>query len=360
MSDPTRYYLGFSMVNGIGPARLDRLISVCGSVEAAWHATLLDMARAGLERKLAELLIHTRATIDLGAELERAARLKIQLICREQREYPAALLHIPSPPPLLYVRGRLEPGDGWGVALVGTRSPTHYGREAGHRLARELASAGVTVISGLALGIDSIVHQAALETSGRTVAVLACGADLIYPERNRRLAEQICEAGALVSEFPIGTRPLPQLFPVRNRLISGLARAVVVVEARPGSGALITVDYALEQGREVFAVPGPIYSPASIGPHRLIRNGAGLATSAADILEGLGMGDHSAQREAREVLPDEPLERAMLGLLSHEPQHIDTLRRAINLPIDQVSATLALLELKGFIRQAGPMEYVRA
>ena len=164
----------------------------------------------------------------------------------------------------------------------------------------------------------------------------------------------------MVSEFPIGTRPLPQLFPVRNRLISGLARAVVVVEARPGSGALITVDYALEQGRDVFAVPGPIYSQASIGPHRLLRNGAGLATCAADILEGIGMGDLAAQREAREILPDEPIERAMLGLLSHEPQHIDALRHAMNLPIDQVSSTLALLELKGFIRQAGPMEYVRA
>jgi DNA processing protein len=182
---------------------------------------------------------------------------------------------------------------------------------------------------------------------------------MVYPERHARLAEQICSSGALVSEFPIGTRPIPQLFPVRNRLISGLARAVVVVEARPGSGALITVDYALEQGRDVFAVPGPIYSQASAGPHQLIRTGAGLATSAADILEGLGMGDIAAQREARTTLPDEPHERALLELLSDEPQHIDALRRASNWPIDQVSATLALLEIKGFIRQAGPMEYVR-
>jgi DNA processing protein len=359
MSDPTRYYLGFSLVNGIGPARLERLIAHCGSAEAAWQAGPFELAAAGLEPRLIGELQRTRRSTDLDAALERAAQLGIRLICREHPDYPAPLHHIPLPPPLIYVRGQLLPGDAWGIAVVGTRSPTSYGREATQRLTAELAAAGATVISGLAIGIDSVAHGAALEAGGRTVAVLASGADLIYPERHTRLAERICEAGAIVSEFPIGTRPLPQLFPVRNRLISGLARAVVVVEARPGSGALITVDYALEQGREVFAVPGPIYSQASAGPHHLLRQGAGLATSAADILEALGMGNIEAQHEARASLPDDPAERALLMLLAHEPQHIDALRRDSGLPIDQVSATLAMLELKGFARQAGPMEYVR-
>jgi DNA processing protein len=359
MSNPLRYYLGFSMVNGIGPARLERLITCCGTIEHAWHATLSDMLAAGLERRFAEALVLAQRTLDLDRELAAAAAKGIQLLCREDREYPEALLHIPSPPSLIYIRGDLVPGDAWSVAIVGTRSPTSYGREAARRLTAELAAAGVTVVSGLAIGIDSVAHIAALEAGGRTLAVLANGVDMVYPERNLRLADRIRAQGALISEFPIGTRPLPQLFPVRNRLISGLTRAVVVVEARPGSGALITVEYALEQGRDVFAVPGPIYSPASAGPHQLIRNGAGLATCAADILEALGGEDIRAQRQAREVLPDEPDERALLELLAEEPQHIDELRRTVGWPIDRVSATLALLELKGFVRQAGPMEYLR-
>ena len=359
MSDSLRYYLGFSMVNGIGPARLDRLIACCGTIEQAWHATLSDMIAAGLERRFAEALVHAQRTLDLDGELASATRKGIQLLCREDPAYPHALLHIPSPPPMIYLRGDLSPADSWSVALVGTRSPTSYGREAARRLAAELAAAGVTVVSGLAIGIDSVAHVAALEAGGRTLAVLANGVEMVYPERNLRLADRIRSQGALISEFPIGTRPLPQLFPVRNRLISGLTRAVVVVEARPGSGALITVDYALEQGRDVFAVPGPIYSATSAGPHQLIRNGAGLATCAADILEALGGSDMPAQREAREVLPDEPDERTLLALLEQESQHIDDLRRLVGWPIDHVSATLALLELKGFVRQAGPMQYVR-
>jgi DNA processing protein len=348
------------MVNGIGPARLDRLIARCGSVERAWHASLTDLAYAGIEPRWAEALFTTRKTVDLDAELDRAQRLGIQLIGREDPHYPAILQHIPSAPLMLYVRGELYPCDSLGVAIVGTRSPTHYGREATRRIASELARTGVTVVSGLAIGIDTVAHTAALDAGGRTIAVLPCGVDLVYPERNRGLAARILESGALISEFPIGTRPLPQLFPVRNRLISGIARGVVVTEARMGSGALITVDYALEQGRDIFAVPGPIYSTTSEGPHQLIRNGAGLVTGAGDVLDALGVSDTGATREALAELPDEPIERALLGMVTREPCHIDRLCLESQLPIEQVSATLALLELKGFVRQVGPMEFVRA
>jgi DNA processing protein len=360
MNESLRYYLGFSMVNGIGPVRLDRLIAYCGSVADAWHASLSEMMDAGLERRWAEALVQTRRSVDLDHEMERTDRLGIQLICREDPGFPLSLLQMPAPPPLLYVSGQLLPGDSWGVAMVGTRSPTSYGREAARRLASELAVADVTLVSGLAIGIDATVHSAAIEAGGRTVAVLPCGADLVYPERHCRLAAQIRETGALISEFPLGTRPLPQLFPVRNRLISGLARGVVVVEARLGSGALITVDYALEQGREVLAVPGPIYSPASVGPHKLIRNGASLATSAADILDVLNLSNTLAIRAALEDLPEEPSERAILQLLTHEPCHIDEIGRTSGMPIEALSATLVVLELKGLARQAGPMEFVRA
>jgi DNA processing protein len=358
MNTPLCYYVGFSMVPGIGPARLERLISACGSVEAAWNASLADIIAAGLERKFGLALLHARQSLDLDQELAQAAAKGIQMVCREDHTFPAALAHIPSPPPIIYYRGTLVPDDNWSVAIVGTRSPTSYGREAARRLAGELASQGVTIVSGLALGIDTIAHTAALEAGGRTLAVLANGADMVYPERNQRLAERVMGAGAILSEFPIGTRPLPQLFPVRNRLISGLTKAVIVVEARLGSGAMITVDYALEQGRDVFAVPGPIYSPASAGPHQLLRQGAGIATCAQDILEALGANLQAPSQSNDSDLPDDPDERFILALLSQEPQHIDELCRTSGWTIDRVAAALTFLELKGLIRQTGPMEYL--
>ncbi len=358
--DNSRYYLGFSRVNGIGPARLDRLIERCGSIEAAWHASAAELATAGLEPKLIAALAATRHSLDLDRELEHARRAGITLISREHPAYPAALRHIPSPPPLLYVRGTLADVDSWSVAVVGTRQPTTYGREAARRLAAGLAEAGITVVSGLALGIDAIAHTAALDAGGRTLAVLPCGANLVYPERHGALASRIATSGALISEFPPDTRPTPQLFPVRNRLISGLVRGVLVVEAGARSGALITVDYALEQGRDVFAVPGPIFSPRSEGTNRLIRDGAGLVTCAADILEALNLSVAASQQEVRTALPDDPTEAALLALVGYEPLHIDDLLHRTTIPIGEVSATLSVLELKGLVRQCAPMQYVLA
>jgi DNA processing protein len=356
--DSTRYYLGFNIVNGIGPARMERLIERCGSIEAAWGASLADMQAAGLDPRRAEALLKAQRTLDLDAELERAERAGIRLISREHPNYPAVLAHIPAAPPLLYVRGNLLEADRWSVAVVGTRSPTMYGKDVAHRLAGGLADAGVTVVSGLAIGIDTIAHHAALEQTGRTIAVLASGVDQVYPERNRGLAERVMASGALVSEFPIGTRPLPQLFPVRNRLISGLSLGTLVVEAGIASGALITVDFALEQGRDVFAVPGSIFSKVSQGTNQLIRSGATLVTRAQDILDALGLDASATQREVQTSFPDDPTEQALLDLVSYEPQHVDELRRSSGLPIATVSATLAMLELKGLVRQAGLMQYV--
>jgi DNA processing protein len=356
----TRYYLGFNLVNGIGPARLDRLVDYCGSVEAAWHAELIELLAAGLDARTAEALRRTRRAIDLDAEMERVERAGLRMITRDGADYPAALAQIPAPPPLLYISGQISGVDDWSVAVVGTRSPTTYGREATRRLVGELAAAGVTVVSGLAIGVDTIAHSAALETGGRTIAVLASGLDQVYPERNRPLAEQIVANGALVSEFPLGTRPTPQLFPVRNRIISGLALGTLVVEGGVKSGALITVRYALEQGRDVFAVPGPIFSPKSEGPNQLIRDGAGLVARGQDILEALNLSAAAIQQEVQAALPDDPTEAALLGLVSYEAQHVDEIRRQSDMPITVVSSTLAILELKGLVRQAGPMQYVLA
>jgi DNA processing protein len=268
------------------------------------------------------------------------------------------LREIPGAPPLIYVRGSLSPADDWSVAIVGTRSPTTYGREVAYTLARDLAGAGVSIVSGLALGIDSIAHEATLAAGGRTVAVLGSGVDLPYPARNRGLAERIIAQGALVSDFPLGTAPVAANFPPRNRIISGLSRATLVVEAGEQSGALITVGFALDQGRDVFAVPGPIFSRQSAGCNRLIRDGAALVRSVDDLLADLDLTVASVQREARIDLPVDPDEAALLALLSGEPRHIDELGREANMPAPVVAAALALLELKGLARQPAAMHYV--
>ena len=358
--DNTHYYLGFNMVNGIGPARLDRLIECCGSIEAAWHADLLQLPAAGLDAKTTNALLAARRTLDLEAERQRVEQAGFQLISRDDDNYPAALAQIPAPPPLLYVRGQISAVDDWSIAVVGTRSPSTYGREVTRRIVGELAAAGVTIVSGLAMGVDAVAHATALEVGGRTLAVLGSGLDQVYPERNRALAEQVVGNGALISEFPLGTKPTPQLFPVRNRIISGLALATLVIEAGAKSGALITVRNALDQGRDVFAVPGPIFSPKSAGPNQLIRDGAGLVTCGQDILEALNLSAMAIQQEVVAALPDDPTEATLLELVSYEPQHVDELRRQSDMPITVVSSTLAIMELKGLVRQAGPMQYVRA
>jgi DNA processing protein len=353
----TRYYLGFNLTPGIGPSRLARLVERCGSLEAAWHADPFELASAGLDGKTSAALLATRAKVNLDAALERAARMGVALLTLDDAGYPALLREIGGAPPLIYVRGQLEALDDWAVAVVGTRAPTAYGSEAAHTIAGELAAAGVCVVSGLALGVDTVAHEAALAAGGRTVAVLGSGVDLPYPARNRRLAERIMGQGALVSDYPLGTAPAAANFPPRNRLISGLSRATLVVEAGEQSGALITVGFALDQGRDVFAVPGPIFARQSAGCNRLIRSGAGLARGAADILADLDLTAATVQREARAVLPDDPDEAAVLALLTGEPRHIDELGREAGLAAHVVAAALAVLELKGLARQPAPLCY---
>ncbi|MBC8163042.1 MAG: DNA-protecting protein DprA [Roseiflexaceae bacterium] len=353
-------YLGFNLTAGIGPSRVARLVDYFGTALAAWAAPASELSACGLGAKSVSALLAARERYDLDAEFTRAAQLGVSIICIEDAAYPALLHQIPQPPPLLYLRGEISKADDWALAVVGTRGPSEYGREATRRIAGELAGAGVTIISGLALGIDAAAHTAALDAQGRTLAVLACGVDLPYPERNRRLADQIVQNGALISEYPLSSVPLPNNFPARNRLISGLARGTLVVEAGERSGALITVEFALEQGREVFAVPGPIYSPKSVGTHRLIRDGATLVTCAQDMLDGMNWTMVSAQQEVRQAIPETADEAVLLPLVGYEPRHVDELGRSCGLATPTLLSTLAMLELKGVVRQAGPMQYVLA
>jgi DNA processing protein len=354
----TRFYLGFNLVPGMGPTRVARLVAHCGSPEAAWHADAFALAAAGIESRTAAALAAARARLDLDAELERVARAGAQLLTIDDPDYPELLRSIPNAPYLIYVRGSLGGADAWAVAIVGTRSPTSYGKEAAHQLAGDLARSGATVVSGLALGIDAVAHSAALDAGGRTVAVLGSGVDQPYPTRNRALAERIVEQGALVSDFPIGTAPAASNFPPRNRLISGLSRGTLVVEAGERSGALITVEFALEQGRDVLAVPGSIFSRQSVGTLRLLRDGAALVTSAEDVHAALQMTALCVQREARAELPGDPVEAAVLAQLSYEPAPIDAIGVAAGLPAPAVAAALTVLELKGLARQVAPLQYV--
>lgn len=358
--DELGYWVGFNKVIGIGPARLRALLDAFDSVEDAWHAPADELLAIGLDRRSVANLVTARKTLDLSEELDRLARAGVEVLTWDSPGYPINLRNIHDPPPVLYLKGELTPEDDWAVAVVGTRRASVYGKEAARQLATDLVRNGVTVVSGLAAGIDSVAHQAALDSGGRTIAVLGSGVDVVYPEQNQRLADQIARQGALVSEYPLGTRPERSNFPPRNRIISGLALGVIVAEAGARSGALITADFAAEQGRDVFAVPGSIFQRSCEGANRLIQDGARPVLSVADVLEELNLAQISQQAEVRAVVPTTPSEQAVLALLSGEPVHVDELGRTTEMPAATVAGVLALLELKGLARQVGGMSYVLA
>lgn len=358
--DTLRYWLGFNLVRGIGPVRLRMLLDFFGDIQSAWEASEQVLREIKLDRRSLENFLKMRHQVDLDEVLRQLERAGVQALTWDSSDYPGLLRQIADAPPVLFVRGTLTPADEWSVALVGTRKATVYGREVTHRLATDLVQNRVTLVSGLARGIDSIAHKAALDAGGRTLAVLGSGVDFIYPAEHRKLAEAIVENGALISDYPLGTRPEAANFPARNRIISGLSLGVVVVEADVKSGALITADFALDHGREVFAVPGSILSPASAGCNRLLRDGASVVTEVGDILETLHLDQVSEKQLAREVLPSNPTEAAILEHLTAEPRHLDELSREIELPVETISSTLVMMELKGMTRQVAPLQYVVA
>jgi DNA processing protein len=355
---PKAYWVGFNLVKGIGAARLRGLLQRFGDVQTAWDASAQDLRAAGLGPKLVETFQQVRSSVSLEQVWERIQRQNIQVLTWDDEAYPPRLKEIDQPPPVLYVRGSLLPEDQWAVGIVGTRGITSYGRQMTQELAAALARRGVTVVSGLARGVDAEAHRAALSVGGRTLAVLGCGVDHIYPPEHRQLAEQMIANGGVISDYAPGTPPDGVNFPPRNRIISGLSLAVIVVEAGERSGALITAEFAAEQGREVFAVPGNITAPKSIGCNRLIRQGARPLLHVNDVLEALDLTSVKEQHLARTVLPKDEVEARVFSILSKEPQHVDEIRLQVNMPIEKVSATLALMELKGMVRQVGGMQYV--
>ncbi|MBM2826506.1 MAG: processing protein [Dehalococcoidia bacterium] len=359
MSD-LKYWVGFSCVPGIGRVRLALLERHFGDLSAAWDADGSELTRAGLDRRAVASILNRRPKISLDEEMERLERYGVQVLTWRDDAYPSLLKEIDDVPPVLYVRGSLTTQDRTALAVVGTRRATPYGKEAATRLSSDLAHSGVTIVSGLARGIDTTAHRATLDAGGRTIAVLASGVDVIYPSENASLAREIIQNGALVSEHPLGIRPEGSHFFRRNRIMSGLSLGVLIVEAGEGSGANITVKWALEQGREVFAVPGSIFSQASLWTNRWIQEGAKLVTVANDILQELNLASVTRQLEFTQMVPTSNLENQLLGCLSPQPVHIDLLCRQSGLPVATVSSTLTVLELKGAVRQVGSMQYVLA
>jgi DNA processing protein len=357
MSD-RRFWLGFNLVAGIGPARFRILLAHFGSAEAAWYANGRDLAFAGLDLRTIDSIVATRERLDLDRELARVEAADASLVTQDDDLYPPLLRQIHDAPPLLYVRGQLTPGDELSIAVVGTRRASIYGKQVCERLVSEIAGRGVTVVSGLARGIDAVAHRVALAAGGRTIAVVGCGVDVTYPPEHAALARDIVSNGAIISEYPIGSAPEAGNFPARNRIISGMTRSTLVVEAGETSGALITATFAVEQGRDVLAVPGSVLAEGCVGTNRLIQQGAKLVLNVNDIFDELSVATVGQQLEFRSVAPEDPTERSLLSLLTGEPSHVDEIVRQLGLPVAAVSGALAMLELKGMARHVGGMNYI--
>lgn len=356
-----------TLVPGVGPLTSRALLERFKTATKVLSAPIASLREvSGVGPRLAARLARARRELDPASELALCRRHGVHLVRLGDADYPPPLLTIPDPPPLLYARGTYEPRDQLAVAIVGSRRSTTYGARVAERLASSLARVGLTVVSGLARGVDAAAHRGALKAGGRTLSVLANGLAEIYPPEHTDLAKQIAEAGALLSEMPMSQRPLAGLFPQRNRLISGLSHGVVVVEATPRSGSLVTARHAIEQNRDVFAVPGPVDSLSSQGCHRLIRDGAKLVETVDDILEEIGPlahevrpSEHSTPIRNTVELTLSDQERTLLGHLGDVPTSIDELILQTGLTAAQVMATLSVLEMRRLVRRLSGQQFIR-
>ena len=360
--DNQRFWLGLHLIPNFGSAKLSRLLSQFGSAEALWREPDAGITRLDLPAAFLRQFCAGRRNIDLNREVDRVAQAGASLITLEDDAYPRLLRTLPDRPILLYVRGEFPTGSQNSLAVVGTRKASRYGWDVAFQLSDELARHGVTIISGLAHGIDAAAHRGALKSGGKTIAVMATGIDSIYPRENADLAQDIMASGAIITEMPLGAAPLGKNFPQRNRIISGLSLGVLVAEAPIKSGALNTVSHAIAQGRDVFAVPHNIFSQSGHGGNILIQEGAKLVAAADDVLEELMVSqlDVETRSRAKEIQPANHAEDAVMQQLSADPVHVDFIVRQTELPTATVTSTLTMLELKGLAESAGPMQYCRA
>jgi len=358
--------LRLTLVSGVGPRIRQLLLERFGSAAAVFNAAPSELREVhGVGPKLCRSISRAREEIDVDEEIDLCRRHEFRMLLDSEPEYPRILREIPDPPGVLYVSGELQPRDAAAIAIVGSRHATHYGIAQAERLAASLARAGLTVISGLARGIDAAAHRGALGADGRTLAVLGSGLLNIYPPEHRELAAQVRASGAILSELALRSKPLQGTFPQRNRLISGLSLGVIVVEASDRSGALITARHAMEQGREVFAVPGRVDSRMSRGCHRLIRDGAKLVETADDVLEELGplvapapKADGTPLLRPAELLLNE-LEQQVLAAVALDPTTVDQMVERTKLPAQQVLSTVVVLEMRRLVRRVGGFTFAR-
>jgi DNA processing protein len=363
-SQKRHVWLALLLVPGLGNIACKNLLKRFGSPEHIFGASLSDLMEVeGVRKTTARKILNREFSADPSETLMRIEKCGARIIPYGDPHYPPALREIHDPPMLLYVKGKDIPQNLTFIAVVGSRNPTHYGIKSAEKLGQGLARRGLGVVSGMARGIDSAAHWGCLRGKGFTVAVLGTGIDIVYPRSNGKLVHQIIQKGAVISEFPIGTPPEPKNFPIRNRIISGLSRGVAVVEANKKSGSLITAALGLEQGREIFAVPGSIYSFKSTGCHFLIKQGARLIETADDVLEELGLNyDFVPKKDTFKERPTPPLddpEKAVYDLIGDYPIHIDQIARQGNLEPGEASSILMKLELKGIIRQLPGKMFVR-
>lgn len=350
------YWLAFARCLKLGPTRFAQLRRAFPTMEKAWQASVSELNKAGLEPALVTALIEHRQTLDVQASQEEIQALGWQVITIADGSYPKLLKQLYDPPAVLFVVGDLNILNTLCLAVVGSRQASSYGLTATQKIVAPIAQAGITIVSGLAYGIDTAAHQATIEAKGKTVAVMACGLDQIYPTANRQLAQNIIKAGGLwLSEFPPHTAPLKQNFPFRNRIIAGLTQGTIVIEAAKNSGALLTAKHALEANREVFAMPGNVSSPTSIGSNELLKQGAHLVTSSEDVLSVFGI----TTKTVEALPPVDARLQALLEQLPYEPIHLDDLIRQLNLSTSSLTADLTLLEIKGYVKDAGGQMYKR-
>ena len=352
-------WIALNMIPGVGGSVFKRLVDSFGSPKAVLSASRKELGRIrGLTPLVCQAIEEYRDRVPIERELDLIQKHNVKVITIRDDSYPANLKAIYDPPQVLYVKGEILPGDSFSVSVVGTRTASAYGKMAAERLSKQLASRGITIVSGMAYGVDTAAHKGALEAGGRTIAIVGNGVDIVYPSGNVGLCEEIVKSGAVVSEFAMSSPPLRGNFPRRNRLISGIALGTLVVEAPERSGALLTADFALEQGREVFAVPGQIFSEVSKGTNNLIKQGAKLIQSVDDIIDELPnrLGEKPGTED--NTWKDEQIESQLAGdekavwkAISASPIHIDDVSKVAGLPSYKVSVSLVTLELKGLIRQ---------
>ncbi len=355
--DRTLFYDLYA-IPGMTEFRLKNLLEHFRTPEAIFAAQeeeILSIVK--VDQEFAQRIHSYRRSEELAESIRKTEKKGVQVISYLEENYPTNLKGVPHMPPVLFIRGEITEKDRLAVALVGTRHPSYYGKQVTDKIARELASVGVTIVSGLARGVDTIAHKSALAVNGRTIAVLGCGIDVCYPPENRNLSEEIAQQGAVISEYPLGMKPLAINFPKRNRIISGLSKAVVAIEAGEKSGVLNTCAWAREQGKVVYAVPGRIGEERSLGTNRLIRDGAKILTATEDLLTGLGI-KPVEERELPEVVTGK--EKIVLEVLTNEPLHIDEIAEVVGIPMAELLDILFQMEIKGVIHQLPGKFFARA